>query len=407
MGKSELQAAPAIAAIGLLALGWWPPFPWLHEHAQWSDALLLLFLPASLAAAAASAAIRERWRSALPVAMSAVFYCAANAASVLFGTGLGEPRRIAGAALLGGYLLAARVAIDDAAFARLARVVAAVSIATGVLAVGGELAALLGRQTPLAGGFGDLLPGGYARMRATLFSPNLLASYAIFASGVVRSERARLPAPLRRLAMPCLAAAALLSFGRGALVFAAAWLAHRKPRWRAALAVASAVALLALNFVNLRVRLVPFAASVSPFDSDRLVLLRTSWATFTAHPLLGSGPGTSPGLLGGAHPFDAHCTPLQVAATLGLFGLAAFAAVVALAWRRGRLGAGSLDASIAISVVALLIDGLAQDADDFRHLWAGLGLLRCYRPRGNSANNTPLAATMAQTYLPSSARPAV
>src|SRR5215207_1610372 len=29
-----------LAALALLPWSWFPPFPWLHEHAQWSDPLV-------------------------------------------------------------------------------------------------------------------------------------------------------------------------------------------------------------------------------------------------------------------------------------------------------------------------------------------------------------------------------
>ena len=43
-----------------------------------------------------------------------------------------------------------------------------------------------GVETPLVGGYGDLLPSrSYARVQAGLYHPNLLARYCIFAAAVV------------------------------------------------------------------------------------------------------------------------------------------------------------------------------------------------------------------------------
>jgi hypothetical protein len=96
----------------------------------------------------------------------------------------------------------------------------------------------------------------------------------------------------------------------------------------------------------------------------------TSFQTFLAHPVVGSGPGTSPGRRG-LMPFDAHLTPLNVAATLGLPALVGLAFVPVALWRsRSR----PTDLATWGMLAGLALDGLGQDIEDFRHVWVGLGL---------------------------------
>ncbi len=63
----------------------------------------------------------------------------------------------------------------------------------------------------------------------------------------------------------------------------------------------------------------PWEARLSPAPSARALAAATSLETLGRHPLFGTGPGSSPGFRG-FQPFDAHLTPLNVAATLGLPG---------------------------------------------------------------------------------------
>jgi hypothetical protein len=70
-------------------------------------------------------------------------------------------------------------------------------------------------------------------------------------------------------------------------------------------------------------------------------------------------------------PCDAHFTPLNVAATLGLPALAAFLAIPVLLWR-GRVRPADLATWGGLAGIGL--DALAQDVEDFRHLWVLFGL---------------------------------
>jgi hypothetical protein len=102
----------------------------------------------------------------------------------------------------------------------------------------------------------------------------------------------------------------------------------------------------------------------------RLQSATTSLETLLAHPLVGSGLGSSPGRRGSLA-FDAHLTPLNVAASLGLPALAGLAFAVFCLWR-GR--ARPTDLALWGMLAGLALDGLGQDVEDFRHVWVALGL---------------------------------
>jgi hypothetical protein len=102
----------------------------------------------------------------------------------------------------------------------------------------------------------------------------------------------------------------------------------------------------------------------------RLQSAAASFQALLAHPFVGTGPGTSPGRRG-LMPFDAHLTPLNVAATLGLPALGGLVLVVVALWRsRSR----PTDLATWGMLAGLALDGLGQDIEDFRHVWVALGL---------------------------------
>jgi len=254
--------------------------------------------------------------------------------------------------------------------------VAGTSLLVAVAAVVGVALAMAGRPTPLVGTYGDLLPGAYARAQAAFPHPNLLASYCLFAAGVVGRDDAGLPVRVRRAVMGALALTVLLTFSRTILALGLALLVRRadRPSRRriAALYAGAAVAVvLALSAVNLSLDPTrPAEARLLEAPSSRAQAFATALATLKAHPGLGTGPGTSPARKDGL-PFDAHCTPLNVAATLGLPALAGLAAVPLLLWR-GR--ARPTDRATWGMLAGLALDALAEDVEDFRHLWIAFGL---------------------------------
>ena len=88
------------------------------------------------------------------------------------------------------------------------------------------------------------------------------------------------------------------------------------------------------------------------------------------HPIFGVGLGIQPGLYKGRS-FDSHCTPLNIAATLGLPALMVFSVLIASLWRRRTR---PTDLAIWGGLAGLALDGLAQDIEDFRHVWVMIGI---------------------------------
>jgi hypothetical protein len=64
-------------------------------------------------------------------------------------------------------------------------------------------------------------------------------------------------------------------------------------------------------------------------------------------------------------------TFLNIAATLGLPALVAFSCFLLMLW---RCRARPTDLVIWSGLAGLLLDGLAQDVESFRHLWVMIGL---------------------------------
>jgi hypothetical protein len=385
---SRLAAVLYLVALVLLPWATVPRFPWLHEHAQWSDAV---FAAAALVWALARA--REGgWPKPSLFHLGLAVYLGAAALSLAHA----DPRPPAGLAKLLGMAMLVTLSVVTADLlprlgaAAVARAVAATSLLTSVAAVVGVGLWEAGVSTFLVGTYGDLQPGAYARAQAALIHPNLLASFCVFGYGVASREDAALPPWLRRLTIAGLAVASLLTLSRGLLALGLAVLVRHADsaprRRRAALAAAFLVAVvLTLSWLNLKIDPTrPLAAHLDDAPSPRRQALVSSFATLLAHPLLGTGPGTSPGRRDGA-PFDAHCTPLNVAATLGLPALAGFLLVPLAAWRaRPR----PTDRATWGMLAAFALEGLGHDVEDFRHLWIAFGLAaapsreRATLPRG-------------------------
>jgi hypothetical protein len=379
---TRLSQVLYLASLALLPWSWFPPFPWLHEHAQWSDVVFAL---------AAGAWLLDRARAgswprlrAHHAAMAG--YCVWAAISHL-AAGF-EPR--AGSFKLLGMAELAVLAIITEDFASrpgglpaIAKTIAWTSLATGVAALAGVLLHQAGIATPLVSHPGDLEPGSYARARAGFPLPNLLASFAIAGVAIVGHPGGRLPAGLRRAAQAALAGAAVLSMSRGVLGLVLAVLVRRATTsgGRAASwiwALASAATLAALTIWNIALDPTrPWDARLRQEPSSRQEALASSAHTLAAHPFTGTGPGTSPGSYAGT-PFDAHVAPLNVAATLGLPALAALVSVPLLLWRRRSQ---PTDLAVWGGLAGMALDALAQDVEDFRHLWILFGLAGMGRRR--------------------------
>jgi hypothetical protein len=366
-----------LASLALLPWSWFPPFPWLHEHAQWSDALF---------AAAAACWVVDRWQAGdwprlRPIHGAIVLYFVAAALSLLMAT----PDRRAGAwKLLGVAELCCLAVVTSDLLKRpgvpqaVARTVAATSLATAAAAVAGLLLFYARIPTLLVGTYGDLNPSRwYARMEAGTIHPHMLASFCIFASSITGREDVGLPVWLRRVTQAALWLTVGLTFSRAILGFtlAAALRSARTRRGRilaAACAVLFAGILISLSWLHFTID--PsrplswrFEASSPSRHSQKIV---SSLHTLAAHPLWGSGIDTHPARYYGS-PADTDLTPLNIAATLGLPALAAFTTMIVILWRSHSR---PLDRATWGGLAGIALDALACDVEDFRHIWVLIGL---------------------------------
>lgn len=363
-----------LATLALLPWAALAPFPWLHENARWTDVVFAL----AVAAWAAGLIAERRLPRLRAVHAGLALYLGWAAVSLA----AAAPRPAAGPAkLLGMAMLAALFVVTSDMMARpglsaaVGRTLAATSLLTAVAAVVGVVLSAYGKITPLVGTCGDLLPGPLSRAQAGFPHPNLLASWCVFAFGALEREDAGLSRGWRHAVRVALAVTVLLTTSRAILAFALAAAVRgattpARRRLAAAFAALLVVAMLGLTVTNPTFSpLRPWEMRVLPGPSPRLEAATTSLQTLAAHPLLGTGPGTSPGRRGHL-PFDAHLTPLNVAATLGLPALLGLAFAILAVWRaRSR----PTDLATWGMLAGLGLDGLGQDVEDFRHVWVALG----------------------------------
>jgi len=387
---SRIPLVLYLASLALLPWGWFPPFPWLHRHAQWSD---LVFATAALLWAA------EHWRAKTwprwswsHVALGG--YLAAAALSFLLAAtdrwgGLWKLIGIAELCLLA--VITSDLAARPGVMPAVARTVAVTAIITAVAAVVGVGLFYAGVPTRLVGTYGDLVPSaGYARAEAGTYHPNLLASFCIFAAAVVARDGSGLAIWLRRLTLAALWLTVALTFSRGMLAFGLAALIRggRKPRRRllaasyaaACLAVITSLTIWNLSFDPTR----PLAAHFDRAPSSRRETVTSSFHALESHPLWGVGVGNLPGRRREI-PFDAHLTPLNIAATMGLPALAAFVSLLLILWRRRSR---PTDWALWSGLAGMALDGLASDIEDFRHVWVLFGLVDANSSQLESRTNT-------------------
>jgi hypothetical protein len=347
-----------------------PALPWLHPRAQWSDVLLLLALLGFVVSR------RRPFVSWHPVHVAYGLYLA-SATFSWWGNGASH---YSGSKLLGLWMLVALASLVASFAARpagarlIARATAASVVVVAAVVALGVVLFYGGFTTPLVGSYGDLIPGTYPRMQAGFTHPNLLASWAIVAAGIVASRGAFSRRTVHGLWLT-LGFVTLWTFSRGLLGFILVVLVARAttPRRRlvaAAWCAFSLAIVAALTFGTLSFNPAePWAVEWTAEPSTRGQLLASAATTLTTHPWLGLGPGAASATMNGL-PWEAHFTPLNVAATIGIPGLVAFLAIPLVLW---RARARPTDLAIWGAVLALLIDGLAQDIEDFRHLWILLG----------------------------------
>ena len=372
-----------LLAVLTLPLRWLSPIASLYEHAQWSDILIGVATALWLVEAVRGEALRRSVRPwHVPLTIFLILGAASAAAS-------SRPRSTSwGTVLLMIELVALSVITADFASdgerrRLIARTIVVSALGTVALAILGLILFYAGVHTGLIGAYGEqYVPSRfYARVQAGFESPPLLASFCIFASGIVANEDAGLSTPVRRATQVALGAMCALTFSRGligfmlAVVLRASARLHGRARWM----VPVAAAVLSLGIIGAltagRLHLNPTRPStfsyVVPDPGNRREAFVSSLHTLGHHPLLGIGPGALPGRNQG-QPFRAHFTPLNVAATLGIPALLALLAALVMVWRERRR---PTDLALWSAFAGLSLDGLAQDIDHFRHVWLLLGLL--------------------------------
>jgi len=119
-----------------------------------------------------------------------------------------------------------------------------------------------------------------------------------------------------------------------------------------------------------------------PNVSERLGLWRAAAHAWISHPLLGIGYGQFPNYSRAVHGLRAtvtHNTFLSAAAELGTVGLAAFlwllGAALRDAWRTRLAGDSGIAKAMCGFLVASCVQGLFDNADQFRALWIGVAVV--------------------------------
>ena len=390
--RAGTTSSPALVLyLGALALLPWaafPPFPWLNENAQWSDILVL---------AAAMAYLGEQQREELhkPTAaelLLAVFVLLAGLSWLFAPAGYGGTfGDFVGAGMLAVLAyLTSRYAADRAAFELIIWVVAVTSLLVVGAAIVGIALFYANVETELMSGYGELdTTATYARVQAAMEHPAALGSYCIFASAVIAQGAGVLPRRLRQGAQIALALTVVLTFSRAVVGFALAALIRvadtRRRRAVAAAAAVMCVGVLAMGtFADTPSG--PFSLRVSTdHPPPRSEELTSAIRTAADYPLLGTGPGSFPGLLPGIGRRQAHDTPVGIAATLGIPALLVLIAFLAVIWRdRSRPTNRATWGGLA----GLGVDGLGQDIEHFRHVWVMIGVAWAQRRNTTSRLET-------------------
>jgi O-Antigen ligase len=385
-----------LLALALLPFRWLSPIASLQEHGDWTDVFVALaaalWLIDKLRGRALIRSLRI-WQ--LPLVVYLVL-AAGSAAVALPGRGGSWKTVVLMVELAVLAVITADFAAEPGRRRLIARVIVATSIGSAVLGVIGLLLFYAGAHSGLVGSYGDLAPSHvYARIQAGFESPQLLASFCIFASGIVASGDAGLNRRFRIATQISLGLLCAATGARGLIGFVLAVMLRAsfamRGRRRTLMPIAAAIASLGIiavltagrfQFDTAKPPVISYA--VSGTDNPRRDAFTSSLTTVEHHPVLGVGPGALPGKYQGA-PFRAHFTPLNVAATLGLPALCALIAMLWLIWRwRPR----PTDLALWTALAGIAIDGLANDIDHYRHVWILLGLLGISQARRRAGRTT-------------------
>lgn len=259
---------------------------------------------------------------------------------------------------------------------------------------------------PLTFGPGTLPAGHYPRMNLTFLNANRLCNYLTVSLCILLAAHRlgwiRNPAAGLLLAGILLAALFTLSPGLGGIGLAAGlwcWLSLKDGSpglARLGLAAGSAAALLfvaAMAVTPILHPTAPFLIQVPGTDlvlapAGRLMTWIGAARNFLADPVVGRGIGQDAILVPYVSPSgenqrltDAHNSFLNLAVQCGIFGLAAFVALLAHIARRtfplslAGGGAGVVRVGLGLALLnGLAYQGLGGSFEDSRHLWVLLGL---------------------------------
>jgi hypothetical protein len=368
----------ALYLVGLLLLPvkWLSPFS--HAQAGWTDALFA----AAAVAWAAEWVLGSRQLRLRPVHLALGMYVVFVLVS---GIVTSEPRGTAAQNVLIsaelGFLMLMTADFAQTLGARrlIVRTILMVVAVTGVECAVGLVLFYAGAHSSLFAPYSSYFKSSnlYTRIAAGFFSPPLLGSFCIFASGVIALPDGGLQKRTTVAAQIALAVIVLLTISRAIIGLAVAMvvragLANRFPHGRRVALVASVVgtiAIVALTTLPLSIDPLRPASTVATIN-PRLDAVEHSAQTLPRHLIFGVGPGALTGVQLGA-PSRAHLTPLNVAATTGLPALAALVVMVVLLWRQRRR---PTNIAIWSGLLGLALDGLGQDIEHFRHVWLMLGL---------------------------------
>ena len=352
----RLLTAPLLLFAALMGLA----VPALPHHAALADIFALLALASLLIT-------RARPAFSLPL----VGYLGWTALSAAL-------HRSGGWALLAACELAAVWAaastLDD--WPRLLRAWSWGAVTLGVVALIVSSLSVVGIDTPWSSGGGEL--GWRFRPQGFTESTNLLASLCLVPLLFAVAQK-------RRAWTALLGVVLLLSASRtilAALVGVALLKKPRGGRW-----LVGALSLAAVISVVADVHELWWGPGI------RWRIMASALRMALAHPLLGVGPGQHAAFTGwpsasdAALPWNAHSTPLDVAATLGIPALLALGALVVSALRKPG------DAFLKVALWATLFDALTIDVERFRHVWLFLGLItaasRAAAPTSRSESTAP------------------
>lgn len=376
MRRAQLTPATIawLAAVAALAVRWGSPLSGFYSRAILADALVAI-AAVLFAVDLVRGRVRPAWRPWHWWLLGFLAWYAVSALAALDRTAAAKDFLLVLELAVLAVITAALAERREAARA-LARVVLASAFFTAALALIGLALFYAGHTTGLIGRYGDLAESThYARVRAGFLSAPLLASWCIAASAIIAWPRGELPRAWRLAGQLALAFLVISTLSRGALAFGVALLI----RWAAAspapgrrlvatgAAVTVVVLLALLTWGNLETK--PLAYRL-PYPGPRHEAVVTAWRTLRSDPVFGIGPGTDPGFYAGMR-FRAHLTPLNIAGTAGLPALVLLAGMVVALWR-GR--SRPTDIAIWSGLAGLMIDGLAQDMEHFRHVWLLVGL---------------------------------